>query len=436
LQTKKSIANVSLARRIWIAIALISLIPIIVFIYYIFGYHISLWASIVLILVIFLGWRVVFEVFSSIIRVYSQSKNTLRDIGEEAPEISDEVQSLETVINVLSDKVKTGFEELRDFTQKTEELNREVTKKVLILSAILQANDLFSKEAPAEEIIRFLSDHLKKLLETDVCLCILREEITGRLKAISLSGVTTELVDRFIDKRNKDLPTRMDLVVIDASNSPKAYRQWPAELEVANLAIVPVISKGRVVGIVAVGNSEESYSFSKDEIDVLNLFSQNVALIWEHARLSSKIEDLEILDHLTDLYNEKMITRRLDEEIKRSSIYQRPCGFVAVTLSDYDDYQKSAGLIEAEKILKQIAHGFKKALRPIDIAGRVGPKTLGAILIESNKRHSQEAAKKIEASLKGITKDKVRLSFSVTASPVDGASAKELMKFVNGKTSK
>jgi len=145
---------------------------------------------------------------------------------------------------------------------------------------------------------------------------------------------------------------------------------------------------------------------------------------------------LEILDHLTDLYNEKMIIKRLEEEIKRSSTYQRPCGFVAVTLLDYDSYQKDSGLIEAESMLKKIGHGFKKALRPIDIAGRIGPKTLGAILVESNKRRSQETAKKIEADLSKITQGKLKLAFSIAESPLDGATAKELMKFVKKKSGK
>ncbi|MCF7908120.1 MAG: diguanylate cyclase [Candidatus Omnitrophica bacterium] len=436
MKTKNRITNLSLARRIWISIALVSLIPLIVLLYYLFGYQISFFAATTLLLVVILGWRVVFEVFSSIIRLYTQSKTALEDIGEQAPEISDEVQSLETVINVLSDKVKSGFEELKDFTQKTEELNREVTKKVLVLSAILQANDLFSKDAPAEEIIKFLSEHLKKILETNVCFCSLKDDAQSKLKPISFLGVEIPIIDSFIENRNSDLPQRMKLSVVDSSNKPKPYLGWAKELGLVNMALVPVVAKGIVVGIVGVGNNQDEYNFSKDEIDVLNLFSQNVTLIWEHRRLSSKIEDLEVLDDLTDLYNEKVIIRRLDEEIRRSSIYQRPCGFISVSLLDPDKYQKEFGLIESEKILKKIAHGFKRSLRPIDIAGRIGPQTLGAIIIESNKRHSQEAAKKAEAALKVITQGKVKLSFSVAASPLDGTTAKELIKFTKLKKNK
>ncbi|MBU1112311.1 MAG: diguanylate cyclase, partial [Candidatus Omnitrophica bacterium] len=112
------------------------------------------------------------------------------------------------------------------------------------------------------------------------------------------------------------------------------------------------------------------------------------------------------------------------------SAYQRPCGLIAVEIKGYDNYQKEQGMIEAETLLKKLGHAFKKTLRPIDIAGRIGPKILGAILIESNKRCSCEVAKKVEASLKEITKDKVALSFSVAESPLDGTSAKELLNFV------
>lgn len=432
----KAAINISLARRIWIAIALISLIPIIVFAYYVFGYQISVWAAGFLVLVVFLGWRVVFEVFSSVVRVYAQSRSTLLDIGEPAPEIPDEVQSLETVISLLSDKVKTGFEELQSFTKKTEELNREVTKKVLILSAILQANDLFSKDTPAEEIIRFLSDHLKKLLDSNVCFCGLREDVSSELKAISFSGVSIDSIDDFISKRAKDLPTKVDLVVIDSTHQPKHYQKWASELGVINLAIVPVVSKGQVIGMVGVGNNQDSYVFNKDEADVLNLFSQNVTLIWEHQRLSTKIEELEILDKLTGLYNEKTIAKRLDEEIQRSSAYQRPCGLIGLNLVNFDKYQKDYGLIEAEKMMAKVAQAFKKNLRPIDIAGRIASKTLGAILIESNKRHSLEVASKIEAKLAEVTQEKIKLSSAVAESPLDGTTAKELLDFVTTKSEK
>ncbi|MBP7087730.1 MAG: diguanylate cyclase [Candidatus Omnitrophica bacterium] len=429
MKGKMSLSNLSLKRRIVIAISLISLIPLIVLLYYFYGYKVTLIASSILSLIIILGWLVVFDVFSSIIKIYARSKNTLEIIGEETPVVPDEVQSLETIITLLSDKVKTGFEQLQDFTKMTGELNKEVSRKVLILSTILQANDLFSKEAPAEEVIKFLSYHLTQLLGVDFCFCNLKEDVLGDTKVISSVGIDPAKVKDFIQKRDKDFIRMKKMVLLDINNKTSGFISWTKDLGVNNLAIMPIISKGKAIGMIGIGSKDINFSFGKDDLDVLNLFAQNVTLIWEHERLSSKIEELEILDYLTGLYNEKMISKRLSEEIKRSSIYQRPCGFIALKIADYEDYQKKLGQIEAEKMLKSIAKTFKAVLRPLDVAGRIGPNVLGAVLIESNKRECQDLRDNLKKELKELCFDKVRLAFSIAESPLNGDTAQEVISF-------
>ena len=427
---KFSISNLSLKRRIFVAIALVSLIPLIILFYYFSGYQITLVATFVLAIVVVLGWWLVLEVFSSIVKVYLRSKATLEDIGERTPTAADEVQSLETMITLLSDKVKSGFEQLKDFTQMTEDLNKEVSRTVLILSTILQANDLFSKDAPAGEVIKFIITHLKHLLNSEVCFCILKDEATEKLEPVVTLGITSAAVEKLIEERGKEVAFLKERIVIDRYNKQKSYSAWAKDLELKNIAAAPITSKGSVIGIIMVGNGREAYSFSKDDLEVLNLFSQNVTLIWEHQRLSAKIEELEIVDYLTGLYNERLIVKRLDEEIKRSTVYQRPCGFITVEVTNYDKYSKEAGLIEAEKLLKKMAKVFKSALRHIDIAGRIGPNKLGAILIESNRRQAQEIVEEIKKSLKEFCGSKINLVFAIAESPIHGVTSKELMAHV------
>jgi len=424
-----SVSNLSLKRRITIAISLISLIPLIVLVYHFSGYTITPAATIILSAIIVLGWFVVFEVFSSIIKIYARSKDALVTIGEETPAVPDEVQSLETIITLLSDKVKTGFEQLQDFTKMTGELNKEVSRKVLILSTILQANDLFSKEAPAEEVIKFLSYHLTQLLNVDLCFCNLREDLLGDMKVISSAGIDSLKLKSFIQKREKEFIRIRKIALVDANNRPSGFVNWAKDLEMGNLAVIPIISKGKIIGMVGVGSKDPNFSFSKDDLDVLNLFAQNVTLIWEHERLSSKIEELEILDYLTGLYNERMIFKRLSEEIRRAQVYQRPCSFIVLKIVDYEEYQKKFGQIEAEKIIKSIAKTFKSTLRPIDVAGRIGPNVLGAVLIESNKRESKDLCDNLKKDLKELCADKVRIAFAVAESPINGNAAQDIISF-------
>lgn len=429
MKLKVSLVNLSLKRRVCMAIALISLLPLIVLFYYFAGNYISFWATIILIVIILLGWRVVYEVFSSIVRIYANSRNTLEKIGEKVPPASDEVQSLENMINLLSDKVKNGFEQLRDFTRMTEDLNKEVSRTMLVLSTILQANDLFSKETPAQDVVRLIISHLNHLVKSEVCFCILEEKARGKFETVSFMNVENSVMESFLKQKGDDFFQIKGNILWDKRNKPKKYSQWAQDLGVKNIAIIPIWSKERIVGLIGVGNNTSDYFFSKDDLEVLNLFSQNVTLIWEHEKLSAKIEELEIVDYLTGLYNEKLIVERLDEEIKRATAYQRPCGFIAVRIANYEEYREKQGEVEAEKYFKKIAKAFKENLKPVDIAGRIGPNTLGAILIESNKRQSQEVAEKLKKSLIQICRDEIKLDFAVAESPIHGVTAQELMSF-------
>ena len=96
-------------------------------------------------------------------------------------------------------------------------------------------------------------------------------------------------------------------------------------------------------------------------------------------------------------------------------------------INNYSDYQRKFGLSEGENVLKNIATIFKAALKPIDIAGRIGPNTLGAILIENNKRQSIKIADELKNKLSGI--EGIVLSFAVAESPVDGVRAKDLIAY-------
>lgn len=432
MKVKNSLTNLSLKRRVYISIALISLLPAIVLFYHFSGYYISFWTALILFVVISLGWGVVSEVFFTIAKMHAHSRNALKDIGEKVPSVPDEVQSLEKMIDLLSNKVKSSLEQVKGFTQMTEDLNKEVSRTVLVLSTVLQANDLLSKEASAGEAIKLIINRLKNLMRIEACFCGLENKNSKDFETIVCQDTDSPRIENFFKEKGKELSRVKETIVVDSRNKSKSSSLWAQELDMKNVVIVPVVAKERVIGVIGMGNNENKFSFSKNDLELLNLFSQNITLIWQYEKVSAKAEELEIIDYLTGLYNEKLIRKRLDEEIKRSTLYQRPCGFIAAQIVNYGDYQEKHGLIEAERVLKEIAKIFKNTLRPIDIAGRIGDDTLGAILMESNKRQSQEVANKLKKSLKQLCESNIKLNFSVAESPIHGVTAKELISFVRG----
>ncbi|MDP2923382.1 MAG: sensor domain-containing diguanylate cyclase [Candidatus Omnitrophota bacterium] len=430
-----SIRSVSLKRRIWVAVSLVTFIPSIIVLYYFSGIYISPPAVLIAAFIVFLGWWIIFEIFSSILRLYSNSKKTLKNIGEEAPEIANEVQSLEAIVNMFSSKMKGSLEQLKDFSQKTEELNQEVSKKVFVLSTIIQANDLFSKDAPSEDILQLLTQRLKEILAMKVCFCISRDEDIDKFTVVSYFGMDVSKIEDALEKEGKELIKLKKIMALDKENKSSQVTSLAKELGVNNIALNPITSKGQLIGFLVIANNSDNFVFSADNLNILSLFSQNVSLVWEHKKLSVKVDSLEILDYLTGLYNEKFIVKRLDEEINRALIYQRPCGFLLMEIINFEECQKTYGLLEAEKLVKKVARVFKETLRPIDIAARLAPNRLGAILIEKNKRQSQTVASNLKEKLENSFKDQLKLAFSVAENPIDGANSHELISFAQSHIS-
>ncbi|UCD15147.1 MAG: diguanylate cyclase [Candidatus Omnitrophota bacterium] len=429
-------STLGLRRRIWIAVSLITVIPIIILFYYFSGYYISTITTVILGLLIFLGWWVVFEVFWSVIRIANYTRKTFEKLGEQAPPLTNEVKSLESIMESLSVKVKDNLEQLKTFSEKTDELNKEISKKVFILSTVLQANDLFLKETPDEQIINFLMENLKEILEMDVCFCSLKEDTQDEFKTIVCMGTDVGNVEKGIVKVRKQLGKIKKIVRFDRETRVPVFEALLKSLEVQNLAVIPIVPRGRLGGILGVGNNKAGFVFSRDYIEILDLFAKNIALIWEHKKLSIKVKELEIVDYLTGLYNRKFIMRRLDEEIERSIIYQRPCGFMLMEIVDYDRYQDEFGLIEAENLLRKISQIFKDTVRPIDFIGRVASNKIGVILIEKNKRQSQQNVKEIKHKLTDQLGEKVCLAFAIAENPINGATAADLTNFAQGQIDK
>ncbi|MCF7887586.1 MAG: diguanylate cyclase, partial [Candidatus Omnitrophica bacterium] len=240
-------------------------------------------------------------------------------------------------------------------------------------------------------------------------------------------------IEEALAERKNTIENIKKKVVVDKQNNAPLHLKWAQDLDIKNLMFFPVVSKGVTIGLVGVGTNREDFIFQKDDVDVLNLFSQNVTLIWEYERVSSKVEELEMFDDLTGLYNLKMVKKRLNEEIRRGVVYQRPCGFVAVKIENYASLQKEFGTIETERAIKKISKTIKSVIRPIDVGGRISSDALAVILIEKNRRQSQELSDILKESLEKNCSQRVKLDFCVAESPLNGVTAEEILSFVQSK---
>ncbi|RKY40444.1 MAG: hypothetical protein DRP76_01935 [Candidatus Omnitrophota bacterium] len=433
---RNPLTKLGLKKRLWVAFSFATFFPLSLLLYYLINFKTLSWFVVgIIVFIIFLGWWFIFNVFSSILRIQSRSFKTLEYIKEgkrelEETEIEDEVQKLDMVFSILSSKVRESVEELKKVSFKTEELNRKIAQKVNIFSTILQVHALFSQGSSVQSILQFLVERLREILASKTVMLFLKKKNQGY--NYFCCGIPTSLVEGILKREDFLSFLKEEKYEVMDKNHPKEKFAFHKDvLNVKNILVCPIISSQKNIGVIIVGNSLDDFAFSEEDLETVKLFAHQTGILWEHSLLFQKIEDLEIYDSLTGVYNEKFLLERLGEEIKRAVVYQRPCGFILFRIDNYSALQNELGLVKAERVLKRTINEIKGNIRPIDIIGRIGEEKIGVILIEKNKRQSKEAASQLKEKLESLPDFNCKISFAVAESPLDGENASQLFTQAN-----
>jgi len=440
MKLNKSNKGRQFRRMIRTVIALITIMPIVAFMYLFTNVKNEMPTETVLTsaIIIFIGWVVMLDMLLlHMLKLHVKSQAAIEKMQEkgmlEEPNIKSGVESLESVFTTLTTKVKESFEGLKEMSAQIDTLNGELAKKMNALVTIMHIHEIYTQGRHEEEIFVFIIDKLKEMLKLTKVELILengQKQFVPFLSGNKEDAIQNPFADsdiNFISELNKTATN-------DNNGHDRSLEFLCRYMKVNNCFVVPLLLRDNMVGFLAGGNCLENFSFSKDDISLINILSKNIVLLWEHKKLSHAVAGLEIYDPLTTLYNRKYILNRLDEEIKRAVLYQRPCGLLMLEISNLEEIKKSSGAIAVEKLLKEIATTFKDTLRPIDISARVEENHMAAILIEHNRRQCQVTVKKVQEALNKRFENsvhKITFRYAVGETPIDGRSADELIAFAS-----
>lgn len=196
----------------------------------------------------------------------------------------------------------------------------------------------------------------------------------------------------------------------------------------------PVIRLSKDAKLIAEGDAKRRIEIKSDD-EIGQLGAALNQLRGKIDILIRQIEKLEIKDMLTGLHNEQYIRNRLDEEIKRAVMYQRPCGFILAKLNNFSAYQNKYGQIVCETALKKVASCLSSALTDVERIARFADYEFAIVLPEKNKRSCEKIAGELKDKVECLFKDEPELDkrLSITAAvaenPLDGISAQELIAF-------
>jgi len=415
-------SDLPLRRKVIIAFILISLLPLLVVVFLFISKQDSLNVKVILGLVlgvlISLGWLIIAGILRSISTILDKTHEHAGIVGE-ISETENEIKILDGVFDNMSTKIKKSFEELKDISKNTESLNQEITKKVALLSTIIQVNDLVSQELETKEVFRFAVRRIRDILNFDICFILLD---TGQEDFVKEAiDSSQEIKFESISKNEPFLQPLIEAgqtLMLDLKHYFRQdFRDFANDvLKAGSIVLVPIILKKEVVGILGGARQDAGYSFSKDQIETLKIFARHISLLLERRVMSLKIKDLEIRDALTGLYNSRFIKGRLEEEIKRAIDRQRPCGFILIKIKDIKGHIEKFGILSLEAAFKSIAGAVREDLDISEKAGRISEDKLAIVAPEKSKTQLEKRAGDLVYKLKNnLSKQGIELDlvFSV-----------------------
>lgn len=447
---KLSLVPAGLRYKLMVAFVLMSLIPLIICVYispmYIPPELSTVWyVSIVLaitIIIALLGLKIARDIVSPIIDMAIKAKGIANGDFSGSIDVirEDEIGELGNTLNLLSRRIRENMDELRSYGERTKEINVEINKKVLIMSSLLQVGNLISQGAPLDEIFKIVIERVSQAEEDSFAFLMLTEGKEALAIKVSngLSGEVNSLKFKAGDGFLGRLVLTGKMVVLDRrSLMMPDEEEFLKAFKVKNCVLCPVVAHRRGFGIVGFGNSASAdYEFKEDDVELIKLFGKQIAIAIENDMLTNKAKDLAIRDELTGLYNERFILNRLEEEISRAALYQRPCSFLVFNIDDLGLYRQINGDLAAEETVKKIGKAIESNVTEVDRIGRLSGDSFAVILPEKNKKQANTIAEALRqrveafgiAGGEGYPRKFVTVSGGVSENPIDGVTADDLVK--------
>lgn len=150
------------------------------------------------------------------------------------------------------------------------------------------------------------------------------------------------------------------------------------------------------------------------------------------------IEQISLLDPLTNIRNRRSFNDRLNTEWRRCLRDRSPLSFMMVDVDKFKQYNDTYGHPQGDTLLKALAMIFEaSARRPADLIARLGGEEFGILLPNTPIKPAMEIAEIIRTSVEllrvmtadGVTETRTTISIGVAALvPAEGLHSQDLIE--------
>ena len=209
---------------------------------------------------------------------------------------TDELSDLADVLNQLTSRIRGNMDELNQYGQKVNELNMEIKKKAHVFSNLIQISSLIAQGSLLIDLLRMIVEKSRLLAGSETAFLLFKEASSDSFSMKIVDGARTDYLMSVNVSANEDIYTRAlnlnKLLILDKQNllSDNLTVAFLEKFRLKNCLAMPIFLRGSVKAVLGIGNMRESFLYSKNDIELLSIFSKQIAIAIENDLLASGSE--------------------------------------------------------------------------------------------------------------------------------------------------
>lgn len=308
-----------------------------------------------------------------------------------------------------------------------------------VIQALLTTTNL-------NKLLSLIIDNLTKEKKFDSAFIYLIEEdktlrCIATKGAVSLSGIRRftfilENRDRIIERTIK---SRLPKMVQDTQKDPLSDREIIEKLQLKQFILLPLVVQDKIIGLIIIGNSKNMVEFTSKDLAISSTISNQAAVALQNAQLYSKIQELSVIDELTQTYNHRFFQHRIRDEVELAKRYKSILALSMLDIDFFKNYNDQNGHLAGDVCLKQVARIISQGLRKTDIVARYGGDEFAVILPATDRYGAARLLEKIRYDIEKYPFEfkhshpggNVTISAGIAVFPKDAGDFRELINFAD-----